>query len=122
METKPLLFGLIGFFVGGLIVSVAATTFDRPTHSNDTTSMSEMTESLKNLEGEAFDKAYITYMIEHHQAAVDMAELAEGRAKHQEIKTLSADIVTAQQAEIKSMQQWQTAWGYRSSGSAHGAH
>jgi hypothetical protein len=30
METKPLLFGLIGFFLGGLIVSIAATTFDKP--------------------------------------------------------------------------------------------
>lgn len=28
METKPLLYGLIGFFLGGLLVSVAATTFD----------------------------------------------------------------------------------------------
>ena len=30
METKPLLYGLIGFFLGGLLVSVAATTFERP--------------------------------------------------------------------------------------------
>jgi hypothetical protein len=30
METKPLLFGLIGFFLGGLIVSIAATSFDKP--------------------------------------------------------------------------------------------
>lgn len=31
METKPLLYGLIGFFIGGLLVSIAATTFDKPT-------------------------------------------------------------------------------------------
>lgn len=30
METKPLLYGLIGFFMGGLLVSIAATTFDKP--------------------------------------------------------------------------------------------
>lgn len=30
METKPLLYGLIGFFLGGLLVSVAAVTFDKP--------------------------------------------------------------------------------------------
>lgn len=29
METKPLLYGLIGFFIGGLLVSVAATTFEK---------------------------------------------------------------------------------------------
>jgi len=30
MDTKTLLAGLIGFFIGGLLVSVAATTFDKP--------------------------------------------------------------------------------------------
>ena len=30
MQTKELLYGLIGFFLGGLLVSVAATTFDKP--------------------------------------------------------------------------------------------
>lgn len=30
MDTKPLLYGLIGFFIGGLLVSIAATTFDKP--------------------------------------------------------------------------------------------
>ena len=30
METKPLLYGIIGFFLGGLIVSVAATYFPEP--------------------------------------------------------------------------------------------
>ena len=28
MDTKPLLYGLIGFFIGGLLVSIAATTFE----------------------------------------------------------------------------------------------
>lgn len=31
METKPLLYGIIGFMLGGLLVSIAATTFDKPT-------------------------------------------------------------------------------------------
>jgi hypothetical protein len=30
MQTKPLLYGLIGFFLGGLLVSIAATTFEKP--------------------------------------------------------------------------------------------
>ncbi len=28
MDTKSLLYGLIGFFIGGLLVSIAATTFE----------------------------------------------------------------------------------------------
>jgi hypothetical protein len=30
METKPLLYGIIGFILGALLVSIAATTFDKP--------------------------------------------------------------------------------------------
>lgn len=29
MDTKPLLYGLIGFFLGGLLVAIAANTFDK---------------------------------------------------------------------------------------------
>ena len=30
MDTKSLLFGIVGFILGGLLVSTAATTFDKP--------------------------------------------------------------------------------------------
>lgn len=85
METKPLLFGLIGFFLGGLIVSVAPTTFDKPTtQMQNDMSMSQMTESLKHKQGDESDKAFITETIVHHQGAVDMATLAKSNAKHYE--------------------------------------
>ena len=119
METKPLLFGLIGFFLGGLIVSVAATTFDKLA---DTTSMSEMTAQLQDLREDDFDKAYLAHMIDHHESAVDMAELANERAKHDEIKALSSEIITAQRDEIDTMKSWQTAWGYETSNRSHNGH
>jgi uncharacterized protein (DUF305 family) len=113
MQNKPLLYGLIGFFIGGFIVSVAATTFDKPepTHTNEM-SMSEMTASLQKQTGDDYDKAFIDYMIEHHKSAVDMAKLSAQNAKHEEIKQLSNDIVAAQQKEISQMKQWQHEWGY----------
>ncbi len=40
METKPLLYGIIGFILGGLLVSIAATTFDKP--SEETERITEM--------------------------------------------------------------------------------
>lgn len=122
METKPLLFGLIGFFIGGLIVSIAATTFDKPVATNSSMSMSEMTDSLRELKGDDFNKAFITHMISHHQSAVDMAKLAEGRAKHQEIKTMAADIITAQQKEIDQMRAWWSMWGYQGNAAGHSGH
>ena len=114
METKSLLYGLIGFFIGGFIVSVAATTFNKPTEMT----MSQMVDSLQTKKGDDFDKAFLAGMIDHHQSAVDMAKLSAKNAKHDEIKKLSADILTAQSKEITMMQSWQTNWGYKNTSSS----
>ena len=108
METKPLLYGLIGFFIGGLIVSIAATTIEKPqSHATD---MSQMTEDLQKKTGDDYDKTFITHMIAHHQAAVDMAKLSADRSNRQEIKDLSSAIITAQEKEINDMQIWHANW------------
>lgn len=114
METKSLLYGIGGFLLGGLLVSVAATTFekDRLTNEYDKTSMSQMTNDLAKVNGDEYDKLFIAHMIEHHQSAIDMARLSSGRAKHDEIKGLSSEIITAQEKEITEMKRWQQAWGY----------
>ena len=46
-----------------------------------------------------------------------MAKLAKDNAKHDEIKKLADDILSAQSKEIDMMQTWQTDWGYESSSS-----
>ncbi|MCX4911125.1 DUF305 domain-containing protein [Streptomyces sp. NBC_00878] len=50
-------------------------------------------------------------MIQHHRQAVDMAELAAGRASSQEVKDLAAKIKGAQDPEIRTMSGWLTSWG-----------
>lgn len=121
METKALLYGLIGFFIGGLLVSVAATTFDKPAPSHS--SMSEMTANLAGKHGDVYDREFIDQMIAHHQGAVKMAKHSETQAKHEEIKQLSRDIVIAQEKEIELMKQWQSAWGYEVTNTPdHNAH
>ena len=126
MESKPLVFGLIGFFLGGLIVSVAATTFDRPKlepgSAVETMSMTAMTDNLAEKTGDAFDEAFIASMIEHHQGAVDMAELAQANAKHDEVKRLANEIIGAQQLEIAQMKRWQKDWGYKDVTTMRGNH
>lgn len=79
-------------------------------HSSMT--MDEMTEGLKGLKGDAFDKAFIEMMIVHHQGAVDMAELIPANTKHEELQKLGADIITAQTQEIAMMKSWLKDWGY----------
>lgn len=124
MNTKALTFGIIGFLLGGLVVSVAATQFDDDKKSGSTneTSMSAMTEDLAGKNGDDFDKAFISHMIEHHQSAVDMAKLAEMNAKHDEIKDLSKDIIATQESEIAKMRQWQMDWGYGKMSEDHSSH
>lgn len=123
MQTKPLLYGLVGFFIGGFIVAVAATTFNKSevaTNQTNELSMSQMEASLQNKTGDAYDEAFLSGMIAHHQSALEMAKLSDSSAKHPEIKQLSKEIVTAQQKEITQMKQWQKDWGYKSSAARHG--
>jgi len=111
METKPLLYGIIGLFIGGLVVSTAATMEKNAEKSSDMT-MSQMSSGLRDKKGDAYDAAFLNSMIEHHEGAVEMAKYAEQNAKHEEIKQLSRDIIAAQQTEISQMKQWRTDWGY----------
>jgi uncharacterized protein (DUF305 family) len=123
METKPLLYGLIGFFMGGMIVSLAATAFNSSSvTSGDGMSMSAMTAALAEKDGDAYDQAFIDYMIEHHQAAIDMAKLSDDKAKHGEIKQLSQEILAAQSKEIEQMQTWRNDWSYKQEPTSHDNH
>ena len=112
METRALLFGIIGFLLGGLVVSIAATQLDDDATADGSMTMTEMSESLTDESGDDFDAAFIAAMIDHHQGAIDMAELAESRAEHDEIKQLSQAIIRAQEGEIAQMHDWQREWGY----------
>ena len=98
--------------LGGLVVSVAATTIDPSKGDSSEMSMQQMTKNLKDKSGDEYDKAFIEYMISHHESAVDMAKLSTSRAKHEEIKKLSSDIVAAQEHEISHMKEWRTDWNY----------
>ncbi len=120
MESKSLLIGIISFIAGALLVSTAATTFDKPkTKPNPDSSMVEL---LKNKSGDNFDESFIAGMIVHHEDAVAMAKLSARHAKHDEIKKLSEAIISAQEQEIKQMKDWQNMWGYKSATPAHQSH
>lgn len=133
MKKENILYGVIGLLGGAIIAVFAATTavnsnnqgmmkmMGMNTNSSSQTmmndddmnmSMSDMTASLKGKTGDDFDKAFISEMIVHHQGAIDMAKLAQQNAKHDEIKKLADDIISAQTKEIDEMQSWQQQWNY----------
>jgi uncharacterized protein (DUF305 family) len=72
--------------------------------------MGDMSSMLKGKKGDDFDKAFLSQMIVHHQGAIDMANGALVNAKHQEIKDLARDIISAQEKEINQMKSWQDQW------------
>ena len=65
---------------------------------------------LQGKTGDAFDQAFLSEMIMHHQGAVVMAQAALQNAKHQEIKDMARAIISAQTSEINQMQMWGKSW------------
>jgi uncharacterized protein (DUF305 family) len=53
--------------------------------------------------GNATDAAFITDMAAHHQGAIEMAEVAQKRAEHPEVRQLADNIISAQKGEISVM-------------------
>ncbi|MCC6457964.1 MAG: DUF305 domain-containing protein [Caldilineaceae bacterium] len=58
----------------------------------------------------SFDAMFIDSMIEHHQGAIDMAEMVLEQAEREELRTLAEAIIAAQSAEIEEMHTWREAW------------
>ena len=132
MSKESILYGVIGLLAGGIIAGFSASYAVNNNHTgmmrmmgmhtdtnsqgmmnNDDMTMGEMSAALKNKSGDDFDKAFLSGMIIHHQGAIDMAKLAQANAKHDEVKNLANDILSAQSKEIDMMQTWQTQWGYK---------
>jgi uncharacterized protein (DUF305 family) len=53
--------------------------------------------------GKYSDKAFIDAMVPHHQGAIEMARVALKNAEHAEIKELTRNIISSQQAEIEEL-------------------
>ena len=59
----------------------------------------------------ADDVTFASGMVPHHRQAVQMADLAAGRASSPEVKDLAARIKDAQSPEIAQMTGWLAGWG-----------
>lgn len=117
MVPKALLGGVVGFILGGLVVSTAATWLEEQPETRPEITTTDHNRSINNrlggLSADSFDKAFLEEMIIHHEGAIEMARLAQTNAKHDEIKQLGRSIMSAQSQEIDMMQTWQGDWGYK---------
>lgn len=124
MDTKILLVALIALIIGagGGYVMAGSNAPGADEHMmgngmmmhNDSMgmggAMDDMMSGLEGKTGDAFDKAFLSEMIMHHEGAVEMAEAALKDAKHQEIKDMANAIISAQTTEIQQMKEWHRSW------------
>jgi len=79
------------------------------------TDMGDMSSRMTTMQaGPSVDQAFLEAMIVHHEAAVLEAGAVPGRATHPRLTALADAIVANQNAEIKQMRTWLSAW-YRQS-------
>lgn len=87
-----------------------------PTQSNNTNleEQKQTTSESKyaTLKGDAFDEAYVTDMIAHHDGALNMSEQAGALTTREEIRTLSGSIIQSQGMELLQLHTWRKEWGY----------
>ncbi len=101
------------FFAAAILALVitGCSSVSTPTDSSASGTMPGMDHSTMNMESNtAFDAMFLDGMIEHHQGAIEMAEMALEQAEHEEIRILSEEIIAAQASEIEQMQSWRSEW------------
>ncbi|MET8158294.1 DUF305 domain-containing protein [Sphaerisporangium sp. NPDC005289] len=74
-------------------------------HGMDGMMSADDMKELEELSGSAFDKAFLTMMIDHHEGAIVMAEKEQSSGAYPPAKELAGAIVTSQTAEIGTMKQ-----------------
>jgi len=105
-----LLIGLGGGYILAGRITPTTSTHVMSDGSTMSSTMAGMTAGLEGKTGDEFDKAFIEEMIVHHEGAVAMAQQALRLAKHDEIKQMANDIITAQTREITTMRGWLQSW------------
>ena len=69
--------------------------------------MNDMHEDMmESMQANDADVAFAKGMLPHHEGAVDMAEIQLKYGKDETMRKLAEDVIAAQEAEIKQMENW----------------
>ncbi|WP_040339476.1 DUF305 domain-containing protein [Candidatus Blastococcus massiliensis] len=82
--------------------------------SNENSDAAASTSDTPASETAAFNNADVSFvqgMIPHHRGALEMAQLADGRAQDPRVLDLASRIEAAQEPEIENMTAWLEEWG-----------
>ena len=97
--------------VGGLITGAVVLTGCSGDNTMDMNDMDAGSSASQSAEFNDTDVAFAQGMIVHHQGALEMAQLAEGRAEDPRVLDLAGRIEAAQDPEIETMTGWLEEWG-----------
>ncbi|TQF65571.1 DUF305 domain-containing protein [Rhodococcus spelaei] len=126
MNTRTKTAGLIAAAAAAAALVAGCSTDDSGTgHSMDSMSMPMSASApAASASHNAADTAWVQMMIPHHQQAVQMAALADGRTQNAQLLALAGQIKAAQDPEIEQMSGWLTEWGVppMAAGMDHSSH
>lgn len=77
--------------------------------NHNMSSMSDM-KSSPNAASQPYDLQFIDTMTQHHQGAIEMAEMALKKTQNAELKTFAQKIIDDQKKEIAQMKDWREKW------------
>lgn len=108
---KALLSGALLLTGGAMAQNGSMSGMDMSTHTSSmpgmNMGMSKMMNAtmpvLEKLSGKAFDRAFLSMMVPHHQAAVNMAKAVLPLSKDASVKSWASVIIKSQQQEITTM-------------------
>lgn len=86
--------------------ALAQMNHDMSTMSTSTPAPTQNAGDLSRLSGAAFDRAYLSMMVAHHQGAIDMSKAVQSRLKDAQVKTWASAIIRDQAREISAMNSW----------------
>ncbi len=95
-----------GLLAGALVLAGCSNGGDATTGSDATGSSSAESSTAEAADFNDADVTFAQDMIVHHQGALAMAQLAEGRAEDPRVLDLAGRIEAAQEPEIETMTGW----------------
>jgi uncharacterized protein (DUF305 family) len=122
MTRKNLVGAALAVLTSGLVLAGCAEGA-HPGASDHGTTTAGATSAAPSTEHNDADVTFAQGMIPHHQGAIEMAELAQGRTTNAEVLDLASRVKQAQDPEIKTMTAWLDSWGVPAHGSGmdHGS-
>lgn len=106
------LLGLLSIGAGALIMNHIVES-DKSSVETNPAADAVNSSKLSTLQGDDFDKAFLTQMVEHHIGAVAMAKLVDTEAQDPRIKQLALSIIDSQSKEINDMKNWAESWNIK---------